>query len=318
MIKKTLILASFLPLVSFGAINQEALKAKEEALRALSQFNPSSVLGGYTNNPRETNHLPSEGLDDLKAKGLAELKSNQRANELYQEAENRDKDKKPKGPEMDYAEGLLQNPESVLEDAMGCAKGQCDNTQMEVSSDLGEGLSHLGALSGVAQAVSDNQINQGTAAIFAGSSMECKKYPLGFRDCCKDSGWGDWIKNCPKELQDLQRAKQDNRVVYLGNYKRSKFGSRHYVYCIFPSKLAGIVQIQGRGGQLQIPFGWAKAPDCRGLRPEELERINFGALDLSAIEQDFVAKKTLPDGALMQLTNQAHIERLNQQGRAHD
>ncbi|MDF1931748.1 hypothetical protein PGH45_19140 [Legionella pneumophila] len=35
------------------------------------------------------------------------------------------------------------------------------------------------------------------------------------------------------------------------------------------------------GGQLGIPYGTAQYPDCRGLTPEELKRINFASLDLS-------------------------------------
>lgn len=199
-----------------------------------------------------------------------------------------------------------------------CADGQCDTSQSEISDDMADGLSRLGALAGVAGDVSANQIRSGTPAIFTGEAHECKKYPLGFRDCCTDSGWGDWVKHCPEALQVLQRAKQENRVVYLGSYKNHKLGSRHYSYCIFPTKLASIVQIQGRGGQLGIPYGTAQYPDCRGLTPEELERINFAALDLSPIQQALISRMYLPNNGSINNANQSHIERLRLQGRAHD
>jgi conjugal transfer mating pair stabilization protein TraN len=101
-----------------------------------------------------------------------------------------------------------------------CADGQCDISKSEASDDMADGLSRLGALTGVANDVSANQVKSGTPAIFSGSAKECKKYPLGFRDCCTDSGWGDWVKHCPQDLQVLQRAKQENRIVYLGSYKK--------------------------------------------------------------------------------------------------
>lgn len=199
-----------------------------------------------------------------------------------------------------------------------CADGQCDTSKSEASDDMVEGLSRFGALTGVAGDVAANQVRSGTPAIFTGSAKECKKYPLGFRDCCTDSGWGDWVKHCPQDLQELQRAKQENRVVYLGAYKRHKLGSHHYAYCIFPTKLASIVQIQGRGGQLGIPYGTAEYPNCRGLTPEELERINFAALDLSPIQQELISRTTLPNNGLINSANQTHVERLKQQGRAYD
>lgn len=199
-----------------------------------------------------------------------------------------------------------------------CADGHCDTSKSETSDDMAEGLSRLGALAGVAGDVSANQVRSGAPAIFTGTPQECKKYPLGFRDCCTDSGWGDWVKHCPEDLQALQRAKQENRVVYLGSYKNHKLGAHHYTYCIFPTKLVSIVQIQGRGGQLGIPYGTAEYPNCRGLTPEELERINFAALDLSPIQQELIARMVLPNNGSINNANQSHIERLSLQGRAHD
>jgi conjugal transfer mating pair stabilization protein TraN len=54
------------------------------------------------------------------------------------------------------------------------------------------------------------------------------------------------------------------------------------------------------------------------LTPEELERINFAALDLSLIQQELIARMALPNNGSINNANQSHIERLKQQGRAHD
>jgi conjugal transfer mating pair stabilization protein TraN len=199
-----------------------------------------------------------------------------------------------------------------------CADGKCDPSKADVSDDTGEGLSRLGALSGVAGEVVKHQVNSGTPAIFSGSTKECKKHPINFRDCCTDSGWGSWIKHCPEDLQMLQRAKHENRVVYLGSYKKHKLGAHHYSYCIFPTQLAAIIQIQGRSQQLGISYGTAKEPDCRGLTPEELERIDFSRLDLSPLEQEFIARMALPSTSQIEKDSQVHVERLKEEGRAHD
>jgi type-F conjugative transfer system pilin assembly protein TrbC len=177
-------------------------------------------------------------------------------------------------------EGLrrLKAPEQVT-----CAYGVCDTTKPDVSDDMNEGLGRLLAVVGSAEDAAGHQTHAYEASIFGGTAQTCKKYPLGARDCCTDGGFLDGLIHCPLDMQALQRAKHEHRVVSLGWYKRHKGGSRHYVYCVFPNKLAGIVQIQGRGAQLGISFGHAKAPNCRGLTPEELAHVNFKHLDLSAL-----------------------------------
>lgn len=200
-----------------------------------------------------------------------------------------------------------------------CTDGSCDATQNEESQDMAEGASRLGALAGVASDVATNQVDSGVAKIFAGTSLECEKYPLGTRDCCTDSGWGDWVLHCPKEMQALQKAKAEERVVFVGEYDDWILDSvTHYVYCVFPSQLSSIVQIQGRGAQLHIPFGTPKKPDCRGMTPEELERIAFDQLNLSSLESEFVSRLSPPDLGGVTNANQAHIEQLNQLGQAYD
>ncbi|WP_347252400.1 conjugal transfer protein TraN [Legionella sp.] len=232
-----------------------------------------------------------------------------------------DKNLDPNTPEMRDIDHLLENSDAILESAefkgkIACANGECDHSQAEVSTDAQEGISRLGALAGSAVDVSSQQISSGIPAIFSGRAQECEKYPLNFRDCCTDSGWGDWIVHCPHELQVLQQAKAENRVVYLGNYKKHKLGSRHYRYCVFPTKLAALVQIQGRGRPLRLPFGTAKHPDCRGLTPDELERIDFGSLDLTAIQQELMARMILPNTNI--IGSQNHIEQLVREQRTHD
>ena len=199
-----------------------------------------------------------------------------------------------------------------------CANGDCDNTKDEHSDDINEGLSKLGTLAGTADEVATNQVNLGQAAIFRGVVQKCEKYPLGIRDCCTDDGILDFIINCPKELKDLQQAKAEKRVVSLGRYTDSFFDTWHYVYCVFPSKLAGIIQLQGRGAQLHIPFGKAEAPDCRGITPEELEHINFSLLDISDLVAEFTGRKNFPASEGTSSSNTEHVSRLEEEGRPYD
>lgn len=206
---------------------------------------------------------------------------------------------------------------SICPGKIPCADGACDNSKDEVSDDINEGISQLAALTGSAQEIAQNQIvNEHQAAAFAGHAQICKKYPLGLRDCCRSRGWGSWVIHCPKELQELLTAKHEHRAVYLGKYHKDL--KTHYVYCVFPSKLTGIIQIQGRQAQLHIPFGDAQAPNCRGLSAHELSAINFSALNLSSLITDLRTKMQDPDFTAIAAKNQNHIEQLNQGNRAHD
>jgi len=71
--------------------------------------------------------------------------------------------------------------------------------------------------------------------------------------------------------------------VYLGSYcaSDSPLGciEKRESYCCFNSPLSRIIQEQGRA-QLGIPWGNVKNPDCSGLAVEDLNRINWDAIDL--------------------------------------
>ena len=206
----------------------------------------------------------------------------------------------------------------VCPDVVGCTDGSCDTTVASESNDINEGLSRLGTLAGTAEDAAANQTHLGQGSIFKGDAQECEKYPWGIRDCCTDSGFLEGLLNCPAKLQVLQRAKVENRVVSLGHYKHHILGTTHHVYCVFPTKLAGIVQIQGRGAQLHVPFGSPEKPDCRGLTPEQLEGLDFKRLDISPLVADITGRKSLPSDASVDGVNTTHVEALHDKGVSHD
>lgn len=180
-----------------------------------------------------------------------------------------------------------------------------DSTLSEESEDLQEGVTELAALSGSAAAAQNN-----FSSIFAGSKQECERFIWGSRDCCQGNGFLEGLIHCPRELQALQRAKLEGRTVYLGSYKNNPFAAMRYVYCVFPTKLAGILQIQGRFNQLHVSFGSAKKANCRGITTEELAQINFKQLDLSSLTEETLGRMQIPEGSYLQQSNQTHIEEL--------
>lgn len=206
----------------------------------------------------------------------------------------------------------------VCPELLPCVGGECDKTTSEESNDMGEGVGRLGALAGVAEEVASNQVTPIDANIFKGDYQECESYPLGIRDCCTDKGFLDDLIHCPHDMQSLMRAKIEGRAFALGHYKHHILGTTRHGFCVFPTKLSGIVQIQGRNQQLHIPFGSAEKPNCRGITPEELEKIDFKALDLKDMVQELLNKKVLPDDKAIDEMNANHVNHLYNQGEAHD
>ena len=295
-----------------------AISARTQAMQFMQAFHPQEVIPKFTETPPESSLQPNAGANDklLQQEANVRIKQEDTARFVITEEQIRAKIK-PNPTEIAAASRLVENS-GVQTPAVGCADGKCDLTSTDVSDDINEGVSRLGAIAGTAAEVAANQVHAQQAAIFRGAYQECEKYPLGFRDCCTDSGSLDWVIHCPWQLQQLQKAKLEHRAVYLGHYKPHRFSATHYGYCIFPTKLAGIVQIQGRYTQLGIGFGSIWHPDCRGVTPEELERINFKALDLSEMVAELVGKKNVPQDAAIDAVNSAHVNAMHDKGQAHD
>ena len=295
-----------------------AIAARAQAMQSMQAFHPQDVISNFTPTPRESSLQPNSDDNNklLQQEASARLKQEDTARFVISEEQHRVKIT-PNLIEIAEASRLIEDSEAQTP-AVDCADGKCDLTSADVSDDINEGVSRLGAVSGTAQEVAANQVRSQQAVIFRGVYQECEKYPLGFRDCCTDSGSLDWMIHCPWQLQQLQKAKFEQRAVYLGHYKPHRFSATHYGYCVFPTKLAGIVQIQGRFAQLSIGFGSVWHPDCRGVTPEELERINFKGLDLSAMVAELVGKKNIPQDAAMGAANAAHVNVMHDKRRAYD
>ena len=295
-----------------------AIAARAQAMQSMQAFHPQDVISNFTPTPHESSLQPNAGDNDKLLQQEVSTRLNQEDTARFVISEEQHRVKITPNPiEIAASDRLIENNEAQTP-AVGCADGKCDLTSPDVSDDINEGVSRLGAVSGTAQEVAANQVNSYQAAIFRGVYQECEKYPLGFRDCCIDSGSLDWMIHCPWQLQQLQKAKLEQRVVYLGHYKPHRFSATHYGFCVFPTKLAGIVQIQGRYAQLGIGFGSVWHPDCRGVTPQELERINFKALNLSEIVAELIGKKNVPQDAAMDAVNTTHVNAMHDKGRAHD
>ncbi len=175
-------------------------------------------------------------------------------------------------------------------------------------------LAQLEGLKQVAKHMEGNPVT----SIFKGDDARCSiNFGGAFKNCCrKDGGWGVNAgvgTKCSADEETLKKARHDKRCVYIGTrVKKKAVGvvlSKEQVHCCFPSKIARAIQ-EGARRQLGLNFGSSDAPNCRGLTPQELERVDFGGIDLSdafsdialsatkmtrELQRDFEKKKTTMD-----------------------
>ena len=173
-----------------------------------------------------------------------------------------------------------------------CLEGECFNTDYAANDEM---LTAIAQLDIFAQMQKD--VRSGINNIFKGGSQGCNKMCLGIKNCCQISGWGvDFgLTGCSAEEKQLAANRAKGLCIEVGEYcverdPITKICLRKKTnFCCFHSKLTKAIQEQGRD-QLHMNFGEPESPNCRGLTPEELTRIDFSRLNLSEAFSDLKAK----------------------------
>ncbi|EFI5800640.1 TPA: type-F conjugative transfer system mating-pair stabilization protein TraN [Escherichia coli] len=198
-----------------------------------------------------------------------------------------------------------------------CTDGSCAQAQTGTSNMFGQAVSALAAVAAAGEDVAE--LNGENVRAFTGEAKSCRKFAAGFNNCCKDSGWGQDIglSSCSSDEKALGKAKEKKLTVYVGEYCSQKVLGvcleKKRGYCQFDSKLARIVQEQGRRGQLGIGFGSGKSPDCRGISVDELQQLDFGVMDFSDFYSDLDAGSEIPeDQALLQKAQEIIAQKLQE------
>ncbi|RLM11810.1 type-F conjugative transfer system mating-pair stabilization protein TraN [Gibbsiella quercinecans] len=195
-----------------------------------------------------------------------------------------------------------------------CLDGECDKAASGKNSDFGQAVSELAALAAAGKDVA--ALNGVNVRAFTGNAKYCKKFAAGFSNCCTDSGWGQdvGLAHCSSEEKALAKAKANKLTISIGEFCSKKVLGvcleKKRSYCQFDSKLAQIVQQQGRNGQLHIGFGEAKGPDCRGISVEELKQINFNQLDFTNFMEDLINNQNIPKNAELTEKTKVRIKEL--------
>jgi len=146
----------------------------------------------------------------------------------------------------------------------------------------------------------DNNGNcNGQIYIFNGKDNRCRSKDIFFGltggGCCNKDKVFLGLISCKDDEKKLAKLRKQDRCHYIGEYCSKKLKiigciQHKKSYCCFNSKLARIINEQGRS-QLGKGWGNAKSPQCKGFTPEEFQKLDFSKLDLSEffgdIQQNF-------------------------------
>ncbi|HHU0101967.1 TPA: type-F conjugative transfer system mating-pair stabilization protein TraN [Legionella pneumophila] len=177
-------------------------------------------------------------------------------------------------------ENVCQAPVECIKDLF-CADGDCTEHTQTQNSDFGQTVSSLAVVGEAGYELSQ----QPNASLFGGKAVQCKIWPLNLIDCCHDKGWGKDIDllHCREEDKALGRAKLNYVAHYLGEFCSEEVAGvcleHKRSYCVFPSKMARIIQearltqVNGHG------LGDAEHPTCAGMSVAELQKMDLGRVD---------------------------------------
>lgn len=201
-----------------------------------------------------------------------------------------------------------------------CTDGSCAQGETGTNNMFAKAVSTLAAVASAGEDIAE--FNEADVRAFTGTSQSCRKAMAGFSNCCKDSGWGNdvGLASCSSEEKALGKAKEKKLTVKIGTYCAHKaLGvclEKKERYCQFDSKLAQIVQDQGRRGQLGISFGKASSPDCRGITIDELQSIDFDTLNFASFYSDLEDGTTIPeDSELLEKAKQMIADKVAEAGK---
>lgn len=158
----------------------------------------------------------------------------------------------------------------------------------------------------------------GSIRMFGGSGKRCRRSgtQTAWQNCCNNSmpllqdtsgkpgeptqrsyreeksSFEFWSNQCDIEDQETALLAASGYCIALGTYCAERWRfigcvQRAQGYCCFNSKLARIIQEQGKP---QLPakggFGSASNPRCDGFTPEEFQALDFSKIDMSEYEND--------------------------------
>jgi hypothetical protein len=177
---------------------------------------------------------------------------------------------------------------STNKDNPFCLTGNCADASYEANNEMMTVMSQMAVLR-----EAQNDLRK-YRCIFKGENRWCTRNCLDFRDCCgSGKGWGVSIglSHCDKQERELRELRDKNRCVMIGTYCAERLPvvktciRKKTTFCCFGTKLSRLIQENGRR-QIGRSWGSPENPDCSGLSPEELSRMDFSTIDFSELFED--------------------------------
>lgn len=202
-----------------------------------------------------------------------------------------------------------------------CIDGSCTQLPRSASPDLANALVAMNAMGDATK-----QFDTTNLTIFDGQATGCHKPLFGLVNCCagKVSGLltgasaalaltglltGNYgfllgmvtqflvLFACSQEEMLLDVKDRLGLCHYVGEYCSAHFlfvcETERKNYCCFQSKLARVIQEQGRA-QLGLDFGTAKNPNCSGFTVAQFSQLDLSKMDFSEVFADFTSAVSLP------------------------
>ncbi|RZI47493.1 hypothetical protein EDM53_01550 [Rickettsiales endosymbiont of Peranema trichophorum] len=171
--------------------------------------------------------------------------------------------------------------------APGCIDGKCFDMSYEGNDEM---ISAAGMLATLKEMQGNLERD---VSIFKGRREHCDKKVTSYTSCCDGmGGWGSAIgARCKEKDQILAKARKEGKCVEIGKYCASKkLGIcliERTVYCCYDSKIAKEINEQARNkGLVRKGWGSVKSADCSGFSVEELQNLNFSAINFDFLSED--------------------------------
>ena len=163
-----------------------------------------------------------------------------------------------------------------------CVGADCETTASQSNTGFVDSVAKLNMV----HELGGEEFDRENLRFFQGNRRACRIRWGGLADCCKDSGVLIGLTDCSEGERLLAEERHAGNTHYLGKRcTRRILGvctRRERSWCVFGSKLGRILQ---EGVRSQLGIGWGS---CRGFTVDEMERIDFEAVDLSEFTEDLI------------------------------
>lgn len=263
---------------------QIAPSLQQNAYNNMQSFDPKTAFARYDANPTQTGYY--QGTTQTNADAMQkESEQNKASNDVAKAVADSIHPRVPNkaiicSPEIQQGLQIQNDADNVIhhDGSYYCLDGDCTDHDYKPSKDFEKALTSLSATN---EATKDFDTN----SMFKGNPAECREAIGNFSNCCEEKGWGQDINlaHCSDSEKALGFAREKKVASYVGRYCAKKLLNKciehKETYCVFSSKLARVIQEQGRMKQLRIDFGDARQAHCQGITPQQLQQIDLSRID---------------------------------------